>query len=78
MKHWVLPTLLFFLSLTVSAQINKLEVDISGVSPLCHTNSGVPTGEINVTVIGGTLGYSYNWTSPNGCCLNPTSEDQSA
>jgi len=39
----------------------------------CNDASGSPDGEIQITVSGGTGGYTYAWT---GTGVNPTSEDQ--
>ena len=47
---------------------------------LCNANSGDPSGEIDITPSGGTIGatgiYSYNWETMDGSGLVTTDEDQ--
>ena len=41
----------------------------------CNDASGSPNGEIQITVSGGTPGYTYSWTG-SGVGIDPTAEDQ--
>ncbi|MFK8161800.1 MAG: hypothetical protein AB8H12_04995 [Lewinella sp.] len=48
-------------------------------NPTCPPGAAPPVnsdGEVNLTVAGGTMPYTYNWTTGDGSGLNPTVEDQ--
>ncbi|MBA7553746.1 hypothetical protein ES705_46345 [subsurface metagenome] len=37
---------------------------------------GASDGSIDITIVGGSGNYSYNWTGPAGAEINPAAEDQ--
>ena len=37
---------------------------------------GASDGSIDITIVGGSGNYSYNWTGPAGADINPAAEDQ--
>ena len=57
---------------TVSADFNGFE-NGDGLHMSCN---GGNNGEIDLTVSGGTAGYTYAWTAVSGSGLDATSEDQ--
>ncbi|MCB9251429.1 MAG: M4 family metallopeptidase [Flavobacteriales bacterium] len=50
-------------SLTISEPFQALKSSLTKVDVLCRGNS---TGSIDITVTGGTSGYSYSWVASNG------------
>ena len=61
-------------------QPTEVEVDGETTPLLCHADSGDPTGEIDITVIGGQGSlegdYDYNWTTVGGSGLVDGQADQ--
>jgi len=58
----------------------EIVVDAVVADLLCNADSGAPTGSIDISTTGGTIGatgvYTYAWSTTNGSGLNPTAEDQ--
>jgi gliding motility-associated-like protein len=61
------------LAVTLTEPATAVSASITGVDLLC---AGVPTGSINLTVQGGTPGYTFAWTGPNN--FQGVSEDLAA
>ena len=59
------------------AEPDILSVLASAVDLTCGASSGAPDGEISLSVIGGTPGYTYLWSSENGAGLDVNAKDQS-
>ena len=61
-------------------QPDPVEVTAELEPLLCHADSGDPTGEIDITPTGGTIGatgvYTYEWEASPGSGLSPSAEDQ--
>lgn len=53
---------------------NPLQLDMEVANVSCFNGSN---GSINLTVTGGTPGYTYSWSTINGSGLAPSAEDQS-
>ena len=53
--------------------LDSSQVDFNGFNVSCF---GALNGEIDLTVIGGTPVYTYEWSSSDGTGYDPTSQDQ--
>jgi gliding motility-associated-like protein len=52
-----------------------LELEVT--EEVTNVTCGIPdNGAINITVLGGTIPYTYSWTTADGSGLDPASEDQ--
>jgi gliding motility-associated-like protein len=61
------------LAVTLTEPATVVSASVTGVDLLC---AGVPTGSINLTVQGGTPGYTFAWAGPNN--FQGISEDLAA